>query len=275
MSDQKVEVEGEAVGWDEEEIEELSEVDDGDLADSQAEARNYPELDAFLIALEEPPPDDMADEDSAGIAPEILIGVAIAILIFWDRRAGRYYVDDDYVRDSYLEDIAEARIIVSLNRLRDMFAAVTGANVDVSLFQDSAALELKRLHTQMMALGRGGWDQATPADWGRIGAKLKGEYGFLQGMIEEIAAGNLSQAEINRRLDMYSSGAWSSYWKGRTSAKKAAGFNEEIRILDVRAQHCVDCLALAGHWEKIGTLPEPGEESQCIHNCRCTKRYRR
>lgn len=274
-TNQKVEVEGESLDWDEEEIEELSAVGRDDLADSEAEARNYPELDAFLIAEDEPPPDDIGDEDGLGIAPEILIGIAIALLLFWDRDTGRYYAGDDYVRDSFLEDIAEARIIVSFNRLQNMFRAVSADGVDIGLFQDSSALELKRLHTQMMALGRGGWEQVTFSDWGRVGAKLKGEYGFLQGFMQEIADGKLSEAQIAARLEMYSSGAWSSYWKGRDSAKKAAGFKEEIRILDTRASHCDDCPSLAGHWEKIGTLPVPGEASQCIHNCRCTKKYRR
>ena len=66
-------------------------------------------------------------------------------------------------------------------------------------------------YIQLGILGRGGRDQMTQSDWGRIGQMLRSQYGYLDGFMDEIANGNLTEGQIRSRLNMYYESAQSSY----------------------------------------------------------------
>jgi hypothetical protein len=95
---------------------------------------------------------------------------------------------------------------------------------------------------------------------------------YMAGFIAEIAGGALSEAQIAARFDMYANAVSGTYWDANRDTHDAMGDSEERRILNP-AEHCDDCLAAAGHWEPVGTLPSIGE-SQCLSNCQCEFEYR-
>jgi hypothetical protein len=108
---------------------------------------------------------------------------------------------------------------------------------------------------------------------GGLEEKLRSELGFMSSFISEITAGNLSEAQIAARFDMYGDGISKTYWGAQTAVQSASGFTEERRILN-GDNHCDDCIGYASQgWQPIGTLPEPGDECQCISNCNCGKEY--
>lgn len=195
----------------------------------------------------------------------------------WNPGAARYIdlTTGRFVSETFIEQTIEGRIDEGFERLQNMLAAVLDGGVPVETWQEAFAVELRRGHTQMMALGKGGWSRVTPSDWGKVGAKLKKEYGYLRDFAQAVADGRVSIGQIMDRMNQYASGVWSSYWKGDTAAKQDAGFDEEMRVLNSAAKHCSGCPELAGHWEPIGTLPAPGEGAPCRHKCRCGKRYRK
>jgi len=72
---------------------------------------------------------------------------------------------------------------------------------------------------------------------------------------------------------LYVNASNKQYWRGKTEAKLAAGFVEEQRFLNP-AEHCGDCEGFAARGRvPIGTLPPPGEDSECQTNCKCTMKY--
>ena len=113
---------------------------------------------------------------------------------------------------------------------------VTGAVVDVlagyaaqgvlnagdfgALFRE----EIKKEYIRQYLLGIGGRDQMTAADWGSIGGMLREQYRFLDGFLAEIAAGNLTEAQIMARARMYINSAREAYERahGRVAGKLGA-----------------------------------------------------
>jgi hypothetical protein len=158
-----------------------------------------------------------------------------------------------------------------VNRLAGELAA---GSITAREWQDMFAVELRRMHSQSFAAGRGGWDAVTIADRAIIEARLRDEYAFLRELADEVARGNITNAELVRRMNIYVGDVKSSYWDGRTKGQESAGQREEMRVLGATDRHCSDCVSYAGHWEPIGSLPEPGDQCQCIGNCLCTKTYR-
>lgn len=189
----------------------------------------------------------------------------------WNAGAGRYVnrATGRFVAQADIVAVMEQRIEAGIGRLQDMARGVVRGQVEVGALQDAGIVELRRLNTQLAALGRGGWAQMDARDWGRVGAHLRQEYGYWRRFMQDVAGGNLTEAQINNRLSMYGSHAWQSYWMQDETAKRAAGAVEERNILDDGARHCGECPALTAQgWVPIGTMPPPGAR-ECRAWCRC------
>lgn len=146
--------------------------------------------------------------------------------------------------------------------------------ISLAQWQRNMAKEIKDAWRTQYALGRGGWEQMTQSDFGRMGGRLQFQYRRLNAFAEDIWRGDLSDAQIRARAKMYATANRTALFDGRTQAKIGASFIEERRILNP-AEHCQDCIGYAAlGWQPIGTLPEPGQQSVCRANCKCTKEYR-
>lgn len=182
-----------------------------------------------------------------------------------------------YVPESRAMELMQAEIDASMEEMRNYLAAVLSEDTPYTVadWQQAMAAELRQLHGEMLLLSSGGRKNVTAEDWGALGQKLRDEYQFLQGFSEDIASGRSSDAQIDARMQMYADGAWNSFWRGKTAAMGKAGFTQERRVVDTAAEHCDDCVGYAARgWQRIGTLPEPGSQSQCRSRCRCSKEYK-
>jgi 2'-5' RNA ligase len=64
---------------------------------------------------------------------------------------------------------------------------------------------IRGIHTGSAVIGKLGWDNMTPSDWGRVGAEVKKQYRFLQGFAEDIIANKdtMTLQAIEARAHMY------------------------------------------------------------------------
>lgn len=100
---------------------------------------------------------------------------------------------------------------------------------------------LRNVHGSEAIFGRGGVHAMTPADWGRLGQTLKGEYAYLEGFVADIAT--LSPEQAMARAQLYMGAAVQSYEKG-----VAASFGIE---------------------DSLPVYPGDGS-TRCLGNCRCS-----
>ena len=194
----------------------------------------------------------------------------------WERVTARYRdkATGRFVSESRLLDLAESFTGFTQDNLARITDRMIAGKMSLSDWQKQFAQELKDSYVVNLQIGRGGRNVTTQADYGRIGQRLRSEYGYLNNFAREIASGELSPEQIKARVNQYAAGTRKAYYDGRTAAAKDGGFTEERRVLNP-AEHCSDCLDYAGKgWQPIGTLPEPGESSQCRNNCKCEKEYR-
>lgn len=211
------------------------------------------------------------------LAARIYSDLAERVGYAWDAGSARYrdnrtgrFVSEATVRHLG-ERFAEQAVATNIDRLTERMIA---GKIDLPTWQAGMAREIRDAHTVSAVLGRGGRDQMTQADWGRMGARLREQYKYLNRFSRDIADGKLTPAQIRARAKMYAQSARTSYYDGLTAAKQVAGFDEEMRVLTPEAEHCDDCPPLSGHWEPIGSLPPVGA-TICLTNCRCTKIYRK
>ena len=113
----------------------------------------------------------------------------------------------------------------------------------------------------------------TQADWGRLGAEVRKQYEHVGGSAGEIAAGNLSPAQVAARSQLYTQAATASYERGRAAAHRLVlpaypgdGSTQcrvnckcHWRIVEDetawncywtlgKAEHCEDCVAREATW---------------------------
>jgi len=193
----------------------------------------------------------------------------------WDPRASRYrdLSTGRFVARKTILELLEKASSASEARLADLTtAAIEGRLSSAAWFREAAA-ELKRIHLINAALGAGGWDRLTQADYGRVGGHLRFEYSHLRKFAQDIAEGKTTLPQALNRVHMYLGNARKEFWNAerlRLPSDRPGMVTVERRMLGV-AEHCVDCLNYYGQgWQPAGHLPLPGELSVCDGNCRCT-----
>ena len=186
-------------------------------------------------------------------------------------KLGKLVARNDIVK--LAQDLSDASGETVANLAAD---AVNGAILPGD-FQLAMQNELRNLYNATSALGAGGWDRLTAADFGANGQILRGEYAHLRDFAQAIANGEVTEAQARARAKLYSGKAYSRFWAQDRDVQIAAGMEEERRV-DAKGPHeCDDCKDLAAQdWAPIGTYPDPGDGStSCLGACQCIKVYRK
>lgn len=210
------------------------------------------------------------------LAAQLYVDLAKRRGFAWDGGIARYrdLESGRLVGEQTIRNMGQAWLDRSVERnIRDITQRMIDGKKTLGDWQRDMARELKDAAIVEASLGRGGRNQMEQSDWGRVGARLREQYRYLNQFAQDIKAGLLSDAEILRRAQMYAQAARTNYFDGLTSGKTAAGFGEEMRVL-TPAEHCSGCIQYAGYWAPIGSLPPLGSQN-CLSNCRCYKRYRK
>ena len=148
---------------------------------------------------------------------------------------------------------------------------LTQQKITVPEWEEAMAKRLKDAHIAQYSLGKPG--ELTQRDYGRIGAQLRLQYQRLRRFSEEILSGNLSEAMVTYRTQLYYGKIKESYWAGRRQINQDNGALWEKRLLAI-ADHCASCLVYSDMgWQQIGVLPAPTNLCECQSNCKCTMIY--
>jgi hypothetical protein len=197
----------------------------------------------------------------------------------WDERSARYaskatgrFVAQATVRaelDATL-DRAEKNIISLAESLR------TG-RISLADWQAQMAREIKNIHLASGALAKGGWSQMAPADWGRVGQKLRFHYERLGNFARQIADGTQRlDGTLARRAALYVQAGRNTYHAVEQREMLARGMVEErnIRHAGDSCEGENSCIGESARgWVPIGEMVPIGARI-CLSRCRCSVEYR-
>lgn len=113
----------------------------------------------------------------------------------------------------------------------------------------------------------------TQADWGKVGAKIKWQYGYLQKFTKRLERGVLSDAAAINRAKSYVSSVYVSFANTFQDAQTdfvAGGKNpEQCRLVTDSIEGCSECAAdEAEGWMSVDDMGEIGSRL-CQDFCRC------
>jgi len=191
----------------------------------------------------------------------------------------------EYIYNANGRRVPEATIQKQLNTIVDDFQdnanrladRLDNGRLTTAQWQERMRREIKDLHRTQYIAGRGGVENMTPRDWGRLGADLKNvQYKALDNFALDIADGKLSPAQIKARSRIYMNGSKKQYRRGK--AMSAGFFDDEPFFVWQRGstkEPCSDCLELDGQvktlseWEDAGIEPQSPDLECGGWNCRC------
>ena len=97
-------------------------------------------------------------------------------------------------------------------------AALVRRDWTVRRWELEVRARLKTIYLAEYMLGRGGKHVMTSVDYGRVGAMLAQQYGFLRAFAVDIQAGTLSEAQIAARTQQYHESAIQAFERGKTAS---------------------------------------------------------
>lgn len=194
----------------------------------------------------------------------------------WNQAAGRYQdaATGKFVPADAVQAAVEAMVTNSAATLRTLTQALLSGTSSLEDWRAAFAGEIKALNVAAGVAAGGGFKNMTPADYGRIGAEVRKQYGFLNNFAQQVASGKQPlNGSMLARSDLYAKAARGFFVDVDRLERVTRGATEERRVLNAR-ESCPDCEAFAAEgWVPIGTLPRPGEGSVCLTRCLCTMEF--
>ena len=197
---------------------------------------------------------------------------------YWNANSQRYHYANgnkkgQFVREKDVARITEKAIEYELQVGNKITKDLLSGKINTSTWEQQIAQSVRNLSIYQYSLGIGGIKQMDWRDHAEISGKVNLQYQYLRGFSRDIIQGNLSEAQILARVQMYYNKTRHFYEDGRLEGHARNGFLWERRVL-AAFHSCDDCVRYSGvGWVKIGTLPNPGESCQCRANCKCVKYY--
>jgi len=194
----------------------------------------------------------------------------------WDARTHNYVraATGRFVARIRVVELLESSVAGRERRLYEGVRRLADGTRSPQVFLSHAKVMLKRQYLQEGALAAGGWDQLTPADFGRVGGKLQAQYRRLAEMTAGVRDGEVSEAQALSRMQMYMGNARAEYFeveRERLPPVPQGQTRIERRVLGAsKGGPCPDCVAFADMgWQPEGELPIPTQGSVCDGHCRC------
>lgn len=140
-------------------------------------------------------------------------------------------------------------------------------------FETEMRTLLKSAHIIAASVGKGGRARMLQRDWGRVGAKIKWQYGYLSKFARKIERGAVSDLATVSRARSYASSIYISF--ARTFQESQTEFVAEgknpakARLITNAAESCVECASDESEgWMSVDDFKELGTRI-CGDFCRC------
>jgi hypothetical protein len=137
---------------------------------------------------------------------------------------------------------------------------------------------LKSGHIVAASVGRGGRDRMSARDWGKVGQKIKWQYGYLTKFSRKIARDILSEAASANRVQLYADALHVTFYRSFYDEMKDRPEDQPtgkdgkpllVKLVQNSMEGCPDCKADADEgWMELDEMGELGSR-ECGDFCKC------
>lgn len=192
----------------------------------------------------------------------------------YDTDASRYRASNgQFVSAKTIRDEIEKSIIERQREIKQLSQKLVDGKINLSKWTTEMRDQIKHSHLVSAAVARGGREQLTQSDLGRLGAKLKEQYKYLNSFARDIANGKVNPSAIASRAASYMTAARALFYAEEQAAKAEGDFTKAKRVLR-SGESCAGCIAQAARgFIAIEEMPPIGSIANCFQRCRCVVEY--
>jgi hypothetical protein len=202
-------------------------------------------------------------------------------MYYWDALVGRYRDEKGrFVARDTVYSYVNQSLTISTNVTESLGGYVYNGTISVNDWMLAMQQEIKDEYIRQYMSFAGGRYAMTPADWGSIGGMVGEQYKYLKGFAQDIATGNLTEAQIIARSNMYINSAREARERARGRSASKAQFDEVYWELNAALENCGGCIEFnMMDWQLVeddpykGAFPGSGD-TVCLTNCGCQLSYR-
>jgi len=147
------------------------------------------------------------------------------------------------ITDEAKAAILELRRQMFWDHTDDLAEQLYTGEISIGQWQETFKDQMRQFYASSAAIGKGGWDNMTNQDWGRLGPVMKEQYRYLQGFADHIDNNRdtISLKYIKSRAKLY----------GEGGAYGAALIQAGVTFTD-----------------KLPWIPRDGS-TECLNRCHC------
>lgn len=163
------------------------------------------------------------------------------------------------------------------NRLAELSQQVLdGSLTNMAEFAIEFKSNLKSLYLATHVLSRGGVEQMTQSDWGKLGRALKAQYKYADAFVRDIENERIVMP-VDQRIGLYTDSAWGAAGEFenvvRDREMKLGSLERRVLSEDPDVEHCEECIELAERdWQPPGLMKDIGD-CECGPGCKCTYEF--
>jgi hypothetical protein len=195
----------------------------------------------------------------------------------WNEVAGRYYdlSSGRFVANSTIRAGLDAALDASRRDVVAVTNALRNGEIPLATWQAAMETQIANAHLASASLAKGGWAHLTQADLRRVETEITRQYAYLRDWSNDIANGRAPRdGRMLTRATLYNDAARTTYEMTRQREMLLRGTTEMSRERH-STESCPSCIRYeAAGWQPVGSLPLPGQESECLTRCRCSVDYR-
>lgn len=199
----------------------------------------------------------------------------------WDEKAGRYRLRGSFVRARDVQRAVDKYLQNAQSSAADtLFEQLQQGRLNVKDAQLLGEKMIARAHLNASIAAKGGRAQMAPADYGRVGGRVKSELGYWRDLMREISQGKPLDGRVKQSFRNYVAASAPSFQivEGEEIAKR--GFDQWRNKLNDGARHCEahgdrpSCAQVTRRgWVAIGERVMRGARG-CYWHCQCEDEYR-
>src|SRR5580765_5181932 len=169
--------------------------------------------------------------------------LAAGVFFIFDTTRGKYISTET---ERVVAEKTTRAIVIEIQqsakqRMRAITESETRGEISRATWELAMRDEIKQLHRSMATIAKGGKEQMTQRDWGRVGQVIAKQNQYLNQFGSQVAHGEVSEAQQVARAEMYANSAFSTFENAQAVRHAESGVVRARRVLEDGAQHCEDC----------------------------------
>ena len=137
----------------------------------------------------------------------------------WDAKTRRYRAGTGrFLSEKQVRTLRDRFVAAQAAEATALAGKLAAGDLTVKAWETAMRALIRSTYLAEYALGRGGANAMTDADYRLLGKALRQQYGYLRGFARDVAAGNHTEAGIANRAGLYVQASRQAHERGKAAA---------------------------------------------------------